>query len=222
MKLQDLLNKVKGVFGGGLIDPSNTGGYNFSGPVASINGKQVSGMPVGTKPFMGQSGTPAVASPTPTVTPAPKNLQDLSARIQAGLTKWGNGTAPPVATMSGSLAEAGQNLPDPLLPAILALKESRGGQDAIPAKNANPYNIFYPGTQKSVDYNGVGGLKTAILGGNGKLGFAGLLRPGGIYSDYLNSGNLSDFFSHYSPPGQGNAAMEEQLRQYNVLKSYFQ
>ncbi len=174
------------------------------------------------------TAAPVVPTTTPVATP-PSNLADLTKQIQNGFSNWSGGTPPPIATQSANLATAGQGLPDPLLPAIMTLIESRGMQDATPKANANPYNIFYPGTQNSVDYQG--NPDTAILGGttpsgDKKAGFIGSLK-GGIYNDYLKSGNLADFFSHYSPPSDvaggdpNNPTMQDLLDRYASLRSNF-
>lgn len=175
--------------------------------------------------LVGPTPTP---TPMPTPTPTPTQRPQIAGaqapqqvtpeQLQSGFAQWGGGQAPPIATVSSQLAQAGQGLPDPLLPAILSLMESRGLLDLIPAQNANPFNIMYPGTGTPVKYPS---LDAAILGGEGKLGLSGLLRPGGMYEPYLQSGNLSDFFTKFTPPGGSNPSMDELISRYMTLRDLF-
>ena len=155
--------------------------------------------------------------PTPTPTPTPTPQPVGTDMLQAGFEKWRQ-PAPPIATMSGQLAQTGEGLPDPLLPAILALIESGGLTDSRMAEYSNPFGVMSPGTNNLVRYPD---LQTAISGGNGRLGFEGLLRPGGIYEDYLQSGDINDFFRHWTPEGPGNPTPEELEQRYNILRSLF-
>lgn len=166
-------------------------------------------------------------TPMPTPTPTPRQMiagasteRITPEQLQSGFERWGRGTAPPIATASAQLTQAGENLPDPLLPAILSLMESRGLLDPIPAASANPFNIFYPGTSRPVQYPN---LDVAILGGGegDQLGLAGLLRPGGMYQDYLESGDLADFFTRFTPPGPGNPPVDELVARYMTLRDLF-
>lgn len=142
------------------------------------------------------------------------NASKLEQIIRLGLEKYGN---PPIATRSASLAKAGEGLPDPLLPTIVALAETSGGKKITKGDN-NIYNILPGGLP-----NAYPDLDTAILGGNGRKGFSGLIR-GGLYDDYLKSGRMEDFLKRYTPAGaeHGNASLEQQLRNYRVLRSYFE
>ena len=157
--------------------------------------------------------------PTPTPTPTPTSTQTLDAsQIQAGFGRWQQ-PAPPIATMSGQLAQAGQGLPDQLLPAVLSLKESGGLTNQRMADYANPFGIMHPGTQNLVRYPDP---QTAILGNNDRLGFSGIMRPGGPYEDYLQSGDIADFFRQWTPETDPrNPNLEEQIRRYNLLRSLF-
>ena len=127
----------------------------------------------------------------------------------------------PVATQAANLLEAGQGLPDPLLPTVLTLKETRGGLDLLNrlvGKN-NPGNILPPGGL--ADYPS---MDVGILGGGPQeqKGLRGVLM-GPAYENYRNTGNLEDFFRVYSPggPEHGNPSLEEQIRQYQALRQYF-
>lgn len=161
------------------------------------------------------------SSPSPIVSPVPDNpmsqynpQEQAATRISQGMQKFSPDTVP-MATMSSELSQAGQGLPDELLPAIIGLMESGGGQHM---KNNNPYNIG-PGI-KYPD------LRTSIIGGGDKnqKGLKGLLREGGPYQKYRDSGKLEDFFNTFTPPGieNGNPSMEELISRYKKLRLLFQ
>lgn len=153
-----------------------------------------------------------IKKPQPVVAKTAKPKDLLLESIQKGLLDYGS---PPVATQAAALAEAGRGLPDPYLPAILSLIETGGGRKITRGSN-NLFNILP--TRAGVDYPD---YKTAILGGGSQKGLRGLLRKGGLYQDYLDSGNLSDFFTRYSPPSE-NASIEDQLSRYQELRSLFE
>ena len=158
---------------------------------------------------------PLIDTITPSPSPKP-SLDNLSDRISRGLANSAFKDAP-IATLSSSLADAGENLPDPFLPTIMALMESRGLQDQKPKQAANPYNILNNG--QPVDYEGNPSL--AISGGTDsqgvkRRGFKGIMRKGGIYDDYLQSGNLSNFFSKFTPESDPlNPSNKELVERYN-------
>ncbi len=156
-------------------------------------------------------GSPAsAASASPTPTPAPS----MSDRIRSGLLKYQADI--PAATLSSELAQAGMGLPDPFLPAVMTLMETRGGQDM-----ATPNNLFNIGP--GIEYDDP---RTSIIGGGerNQKGFEGIMREGGLYQPYRDSGRLEDFFSVFTPPGEqyGNPSMEELLKRYQLLRAYFQ
>lgn len=163
-------------------------------------------------------------SPSPTIqqqpspTPRPDN-SGLQQQIESGLNRFSS-PPPPIATLSAQLAQAGQQLPptvNPLLPTILALMESRGLQDPRPAASSNPYNIMAPDL---VQYQDPG---QAILGGNGKLGLMGLLREGGLYQDFRNTGDISTFFNRFTPASDPlNPSNDQLVERYNTLLQLFQ
>jgi hypothetical protein len=149
--------------------------------------------------------------------------EELEENIKRGLRRAGFAKAP-IATQSAELAQAGEELPeniDQYLPTIISLMESRGLQDIIPAQKSNPYNIFYPGTQTPVDY---GSPDVAILGGGpkNKYGFMGIMREGGPYQEFRESGKLEDFFRKFTPSSDpNNPSNEELVRRYEKLRQYF-
>ena len=150
---------------------------------------------------------------------SPTRQRVTQQQIEAGLNRFKQ-PAPPIATLSAQLAEAGNRLPanaDPLLPTILALMESRGLLDPKPAAASNPYNIMAPNL---VDYQDP---SVAILGNDQKLGLSGLLRQGGLYQDYLDSGDLSLFFNRFTPSSDPlNPSNNELIQRYNTLSELFQ
>jgi hypothetical protein len=60
------------------------------------------------------------------------------------------------------------------------------------------------------------------MGANGgpQQGMLGTL-TGGLYNDYMQSGNMEDFFNTYSNPNVGNPPMEKQIADYIYLRSLF-
>lgn len=133
----------------------------------------------------------------------------------------------PIASQAGLFSQAAQRLPanvDKFLPAIISLMETSGGQN-MSAPN-NFFNTY--GTQ-----NGQNGLisypnlATALLGGNNSgvpaQGFVGNLLNNPAYQPYLNSGNLSDFFNVYTPPGaeHGNPTLPQLMSRYNTIRGNF-
>ena len=158
---------------------------------------------------------PAVVSPIPQgyVPPTPTPTPNYSDIISRGMQNFSPGNVVPAASMSSQLATAGQGLPDPRIAAVLSLMESGGGQRM---RNNNLFNLG-PG----IPYPD---LQTAILGGgeNNQFGFKGIMREGGPYQDYRQSGNLEDFFSIFTPPGPGNPTIEELLNSYYELRKLFE
>lgn len=142
-------------------------------------------------------------------------VSDLERNIQAGYNRYSNPQVP-VATLSAQLAEAGSQLPDPYLPAVLALMETQGLRQA-----RTPNNIFNVGPD--FDYPDP---ETAILGGGprNQMGLIGLLTKSGLYDDYMQSGDLTDFFDTYTPPGEeyGNPEMEQLLERYYSIRDLFE
>ena len=174
-------------------------------------------------PWVEQRPT-STPSQVPSPTPYPRATPE---GITQGLTDWGGGTAPPVASFAAQLAELGNMLPgtiDPNLIAALSLKETGGGSNLIPGlegKN-NPYGIKSfdeAGNSSFANYPDYG---VATLGGGpqDQQGLKGTLM-GGLYDKFLESGNLEDFFNTYTPQGEGNPTLEEQLKTMEQLLEYF-
>ncbi len=152
-------------------------------------------------------------SPLPSSTPTPTQ-NPLQQQIERGISKYDQ--TMPIATLSAPLAKVGQGLPDSLLPVILALMESGGGRNITSGAN-NLYNIS-PG--QGITYPD---LATAILGGGqrNQLGLKGVLEKN--YPDYLRSGNLTDFFSRFTPESDlRNPSIEESIKRYNLLRTLFE
>jgi hypothetical protein len=103
---------------------------------------------------------------------------------------------------------------------IIALKESRGGLDPKPKAAGNYFNIMKPDGSGIVDYNG--NPARSINDPPNTLSFEGLLRNGGNYQKFRNSGNLKDFFQHFTPKSNPlNPGYDEQIGQYNKLRDLF-
>lgn len=154
---------------------------------------------------------PTTPSPSPSAMPSPGGTISPEL-LSKGFNQFSNPT-PPISAYAPQLAQAGQNLPDPLLPAVMSLMETGGMQHM--ASGNNPFNIGPGISYPSPD--------VAILGGgpNNQQGLAGILKSG-IYNDYIKSGNLEDFFKHFTPPGGDNPSMEELLNRYMTLRSLFE
>lgn len=163
--------------------------------------------------IFGSKGPMLDPVPPVTPTPTPNLMQQYAGKIQEGMTRWGRGTAPPLATISGELAQAGEGLPHPFLPAAIGLKETGGLRDSPKGRALNnPYGIgpgiAYPDIQ------------TATVGGNGQRGLKGVLN-GPLYEKYRQSGKLEDFINTYSNPAWGNPSMEDQIATLLNLLGYF-
>ena len=167
------------------------------------------------------SGGPSTwVDATPSQAPSkPQNI-GLAQQIASGIS----GYAPqsPLIQQAQSLAQLGQQTPDPLLAAVLALKESSGLNPSNPNSRAmaqanNPFGIKPGGVLAEYP-----DLITAILGGGPKKqrGLKGVLSSG-AYDKYLKSGDLADFFAAYTPEGPGNPTIKQSIEQYNKLRKYF-
>lgn len=166
-------------------------------------------------------------SPSPSVSPQPSpsmapSQDTLQQQIDSGLQRFSQraGSEVPIASLSAELAQAGRQLPQeinqPFLPTILALMESRGLLDSRPAQYANPYNVMAP------DLVQYANPQQAILGGDGKLGLMGLLREGGPYQSFRETGNIADFFNTFTPSSDPlNPSNQDLVDRYNSLLSLF-
>lgn len=170
---------------------------------------------------LGSSPTPRISVPSQPPSPALPNAQSFT----NGFNQFGSNV--PVAQNPQMFADAAQRLPakvDPLLPAIISLMETGGGQNLSAANN--PFNIR--GTQGGqTQFINYPSLETALLGGqNGpdtSGGLVGLINNSPYYENFRNTGNLSDFFNVYTPPGEayGNPTMDDLLRRYLSIRSLF-
>ena len=223
--LGGLVNKIFGNFRGnpqtGNFDQSMQAAPGVVGgkaPKISLASSPAMSSSAQVRPLMSPvSPGEGLIPPPPQAQVSPQVQPSLADLIASGLGKFSNSPVP-IASMSGQLAQAGQGLPDELLPTIMALLETGGGQRMT--ANNNLYNLqgTQDGRTKFIDYPD---LQTAILGGNGSRGLAGTIKdPAGYYGDYLKSGNLEDFFKRFTPPGEdyGNPGMEELVARYNALR----
>lgn len=161
-------------------------------------------------------------SPSPASIPAPssrtfnRDPQELEKRILLGLASAGFGSAP-ANRLAPQFAQVGAQLPpkvDPFLPVILALMESGGGQYL-----SSPNNLFNIGPGFSYP-----SLEVALMGGGpqNQLGFQGLLRPEGLYQDFLNSGDLGQFFNKFTPSSDPlNPSQAQLVQRFNTLRGNF-
>lgn len=206
---------------------------NFLGNAAKGVGDWIGNMmPSQTYHYDFRSPTPdTTAAPTtmpsvaPTATPQPMDTPgadgevpaDLEGVIRKAMQAYGN---PPVATLSGELAQAGQGLPDPLLPAIVSLKESSGGKHLTHPNNF--VNILDP---RGADYSSPAANLIDNPGDN-RFSFSELMKQP-AYAQYRDSGNLADFFSKYTPDHDrngnrnSNATIADQIKMYNQLKDQY-
>ena len=140
-----------------------------------------------------------VPSALPTPTPQP-----MEQSFQKGFKRYGS----ELANYSGNFAEAAEkyNLPDPYLPAVMALMETSGGKN-LKYKN-NPFNWGMqdmPSTDYTIDhiYSGIGGRFP-------------------YYQKYLQTKDIGDFFDSYTPQDGVNPSKEELVSRYNSLRKYFE
>lgn len=168
---------------------------------------------------MDASVKPPTIHPTQQPTQQPVRQIPTSQEFQKGFARFGSNV--PVASASPVFAEAAKQLPptvDSLLPAIIALMESGGGQKVTGVNNA--WNLS--DGQKFVDYPN---YQTALLGGDNNgvqsKGFIGNLLHNPAYEQFRKTGDLADFFSSYTPPGNGNPSMGELISRYQKLRQLF-
>lgn len=179
-----------------------------------------------------QAAQPAAPAPPAPPPAAPQQGRLSEEQIQQALQAFAPDT--PLATQSGVLAQALQQLDpayDPRMLIALALKESRGGKDLLnPDRQLggrreginNPFNVMPGG-----DLVNYPDLKTALTGGPNELeghpsrGLVYILNEDPAYAPYRQSGNMDDFFQAYSPPGKGNADLKTQQAQIDKLLRLF-
>lgn len=157
----------------------------------------------------------AAAIPSPTPVPAGS---DYASIIKQAFERYN--PAAPAATLSAELADAGVGLPDPFLPAKVAMKESSGGLNMTYPNNL--MNILVPGR---FDYPTI---QSNINGGPGdeRFSFKELINSP-TYADYRTSGDPADFLKHYTPDHDkygrrnSNPTIAEQVATLAALSKYF-
>ena len=188
-----------------------------SKPVPDVNNAPA--MAAETQQHFNPGEVMGTSASMPSPTPYPRITAE---EILAGLAARGNQNVP-IAQAAPQLAELGNSLPgniDPFFAAALALRESGGGLTSGVEEN-NPYGIMTWDPNGNRTLASYPDLATATLGGgpNDQMGLRGTLN-GGLYNDFLQSGNLSDFFNTYSPAGE-NASTDEQIALFRELLNYF-
>lgn len=161
----------------------------------------------------------AVMGATDTAPTTPSNFADI---LRKGFLKFNANS--PLATVSGSFEKAGQGLPDPYMPAVLALKETGAGTRPNPLGLNNPLNIGPDINYPSYDVALNGGGTWGSTGGP-QMGFAGLMKNG-MYDNYLKTKSLLDFFQTYTPWKDNNGKVindsyDKQINDYNSLKTQY-
>lgn len=211
-------------FGNRLLSllPNLTGTYSF-GYTGQPTGSPTPSPTPPSQPQM-QAQTAPIASPTPSPQPMPSAFPN-EARLRQNISNtWGSDS--PILQNLPLFEKAGQQLSpkeNPLLPIVLALRETQGGKDNLKPNaitgNNNYFNIRgVQGNQtRFINYPD---LQTALFGGqNGpdqSQGLVGLLN-GPVYQDYQNSGNIRDLFNHWSPPSDGNGQLPEQEQNFRWI-----
>lgn len=199
---QGIRSMLSSLLGRGLI---GVGSSNFGVNIPNLISEYI-GRTDFARPRQAPSPTPGTTQrqdiniPTPTPTPQPRpSTQDF----RAGFEEYGS----PLATASGQFANAAQqySLPDPYLPAVLALLETSGGLNQRFANN--PFNWGMqdmPSLDYAIDriYSGIGGRMP-------------------YYQNYLQSGNIADFLPVYTPPGGANPELDELIARYEALRALF-
>jgi len=182
------------------------------------------------------TGAPAQITPTPQAGGAVQGAAVMGGGgrptlnadlVKAAILRWSGGNQNvPALQYADQLAQAGNMMPghiDPWLPTIMALRETLGGQK-MSGQNDAMFN----------SRNGAGGFQDyssqniGILGGSDQsgqhAGFVGTINhtvPGqsDIYGNFRNTGNMGDFFSHYSPPTDNNGSIPTQINNYNWMRN---
>lgn len=179
-----------------------------------------------------QAVQPASPTPTPVNNFTPE-------QVRPGIAgHWGEDN--PILANLETYLMAGQQLNqqfgiDPLLPIIMALRETQGGKDLLDPKKLkgeneglgtnNVFNI----RNNTGAFQNYPDLNTAIMGNLGQGGQSGGLtgllsgaKPSskGIYQDFRNNpDDLTQLFSHWSPPQDKNGPLDEQVQNYNWIKN---
>lgn len=172
-----------------------------------------------------QAATPTSApAATAQPTSAPTDIaQDL---VRQNVSKL-YGKDNPALSYLPQLLDAGKQLPqgvDPYLPLIIALRETQGGR-----YNVGQNNIFNMRNETGA-FQDYPDINTAINGnlaqGGQSGGFTGLVggsKPSSqsIYQDFRQDpSNMQKFFAHYSPTADKNGALDEQVQNYQWIRSH--
>lgn len=148
--------------------------------------------------------------------------EEVLHNIKKGFNNYGN---PPIASKAAQLAQLGvevaQKGGNPYLPAALTLKET-GGLRYGPAQEINNPVGIGPGIRyPNLDVAILGGGNSGVNGGPQK-GLKGVLFNG-LYNDYYKTGNLQDFFKHYTPEeAHNNPSYQDQIELMQTLLDLFE
>lgn len=225
----DILERIKGLIGKvwGAIAPGSSGGSNVQ-PLevtARTPTEEEQKKYHQDQGIYFQGANPPTGTPTPTATPTPTPYPTISPeQVLTGLTRYGGGNPPPIASAVEALATLGNLLlkrnpnVNPFLPAAMTLKESSGGRN-IPEGSYNPLGIGpgikYPSFENSI----LGGYNPEL--GQEQKGFRGVLGEP-QYNRFFETANLADFLAPYTPPNAtGNASIETQIATLLDLLSNF-
>ena len=208
----NLAGRVKGSIGDTLAQfvPQSTYNYNYAKPAGApdlVGQVQAGASRQAVRGFEGA---------------APIEAEQLQALLSQN-----RGADTPILSDLDLLIAAGNQLPenlDPLLPLILAIRETQGGR--YNKGQNNPYNIRGQNLAGGTEFINYPDLQTATLGGQNPLyggiesqGLLGLLGQNDIYSEFRQTGNLEDLFAHYSPPADNNGDLEEQAQNYRWIRN---
>jgi hypothetical protein len=177
----------------------------------------------------------AEPTPMPTATPSayPQSLPPEDV-LRSGIAH-AYGSDNPILADLALYLQASQKMPqgvDPMLPIILALRETQGGRDL-----SNPNKNKKLGKNNVYNLRGEGGafqdypdLATAILGNldqggqsGGLVGLIGGTKPSSryIYENFRqHPQDLATLFEKWSPTSDRNGAMDEQIHNYNWIRNH--
>lgn len=219
--LQSVASAIQGLFG--QNQPSSQ--------YLNSNGKPISSNPNDMQLTMNSANTaqPIAQTPIPTAAPIAQSPQTggySQDQVAQGISKL-YGANTPILQDLPQLMAAGSQLPkgvDPMLPVIIALRETQGGKYNVGANN------FFNLRNDQGKFQDYPDANTAINGnldqGGQSGGFVGLVNGSkpqsqGIYQDFRQDPtNMAKFFSHYSPTADNNGDMNTQVSNYNWIRSH--
>lgn len=229
--ISQFLNKAKGKLGDSLGKMVPTSTYSDM-PQKSPGYKANNPAPQASAVPQAQQAQPALAQQATQPT-SPQGLPVLrgfggaapiSGEQLASLIAQHRGADTPILQNLSTLINAGNQLPsnlDPLLPIVLAIRETQGGR--YNKGQNNPYNIRGIQGDKSSKFIDYPSVDVASQGGqNGpdvSQGLTGLLGKNPIYSDFRQSGKLQDLFAHYSPTADSNGSLDQQAENYKWIRN---